>query len=115
VLRAGQLDEAIRELQASRADPRFRWQSSLYLGYCFKSRGNARLALRNFEEALEFLPPGETANRKDVLYELAHGHADAGDLAKAIDLAHELAHLDFAYRDISTLLEEWQNRVRQAS
>jgi tetratricopeptide (TPR) repeat protein len=115
LLRAGQLDEAIRELQASRADPRYRWQSSLYLGYCFKARSNARLALRNFEEALEFLPPGEATNRKDVLYELAQGYADAGDLAKAIDLAHELAHMDFAYRDISTLLEEWQNRVRQAS
>jgi tetratricopeptide (TPR) repeat protein len=115
LLRAGQLDEAIRELQTSRADPRYRWQSSLNLGYCFKARNNARLALRNFEEAREFLPPGETANRKDILYELAHGYADAGDLARAIDLAHELAHIDFAYRDISTLLEEWQNRLKQAS
>ncbi len=115
LLRAGQIDEAIRELQTSRGDPRYRWQSSLYLGYCFKARNNARLALRNFEEALEFLPPGETASRKDVLYELAHGYADAGDLARAIDLAHELAHIDFAHRDISTLLEEWQNRLKQAS
>jgi tetratricopeptide (TPR) repeat protein len=115
LLRGGQLDEAIRELQASRADPRYRWQSSLYLGYCFKARSNARLALRNFEEALENLPPGETANRKDVLYELAHGYADEGDLPRAIDLGHELAHLDFGYRDISTLIDEWQNRLRQAS
>jgi tetratricopeptide (TPR) repeat protein len=108
LLRAGQLDEAIREFQASRGDARFRWQSALYLGYCFKARNNWRLAQRNFEEALELLPPGETANRKDLLYELARGHADAGDLAKAIDIAHELAHLDFAYRDISALMDEWQ-------
>jgi tetratricopeptide (TPR) repeat protein len=114
LLRAGQLDEAIRELQASRCDARFRWQSSLYLGYCFKARNNWRLAQRNFEEALESLPVGEAANRKDILYELARGHADAGDLAKALDIAHDLAHLDFAYRDISALMDEWQARVRQA-
>ena len=114
LLRAGQLDEAICELQASRGDHRFRWQSSLYLGYCFKARNNWRLAQRNFEEALEALPLTESSNRKDILYELARGHADAGDLPKAIDVAHELAQVDVAYRDISTLMEEWQTRLRQA-
>ncbi len=79
------------------------------------AQNNARLALRNFEEALEALPPGETSDRKDVLYELARAHVDAGDLPRAIDLAHELAHIDFAYRDISALLDEWQTRLRQAS
>ena len=73
------------------------------------------MAQRSFEEALEHLPATETANRKSILYELARGHADAGDLGKAVDLASELAHLDFAYRDISTLIDEWQNRLRQAS
>ncbi len=38
LLRAGQIDEAIRELQAARADIRYRWQSSLHLGYCFRRR-----------------------------------------------------------------------------
>ncbi len=113
LMRAGQLDEAIRELQAARADPRLRWQSLLSLGFCFKARNNWRVAQRSFEEALECLPPGETANRKSILYELARGHADAGDLGKAVDLGSELAHLDFAYRDIQQLLDDWQ--ARQAS
>jgi tetratricopeptide (TPR) repeat protein len=114
LLRAGQLEEAIGELQASRGDTRFRWQSALYLGYCFKARNNWRLAQRNFEEALESLPPDETSNRKDILYELARGHAEAGDLAKAIDLGQELAQIDASYRDVGALLEEWQTRLRQA-
>jgi tetratricopeptide (TPR) repeat protein len=114
LLRAGQLDEAIRELQASRADARYRWQSALYLGYCFKARNNARLAQRNFEEALELLPANETVNRKDILYELARGAGEAGDWQKALEFATELAHLDFAYRDIGALIDEWQTRLRQA-
>jgi tetratricopeptide (TPR) repeat protein len=114
LLRAGQIDAAIVELQAARSDPRQRWKALLYLGYCFKSRNNWRLAQRNFEESMQNLPVGEEATRKELLYQLAHGSADSGDLAKAVDLAYELANLDFAYRDIGKLLDQWQAKLQQA-
>jgi tetratricopeptide (TPR) repeat protein len=114
LLRAGQHDEAIQMLQAARSDPRFRWQSMLWLGHCFKARNNWRLAQRNFEEALQNLPVGETAARKDLLFLLAQGFADEGDLTRAVDTGHELANLDFSYRDIGRLLDEWQNRINQS-
>ncbi|HEX5273181.1 MAG TPA: tetratricopeptide repeat protein [Gemmataceae bacterium] len=114
LLRAGQVDEAIRELQAARSDPRQHWRSLLYLAYCFKTRNNWRLAKRNFEECLQHLPPGEGATRKEVLFQLAQGSAEAGDLSAAVELAHELANLDFAYKDIGRLLDEWQARLEQA-
>lgn len=108
LLQLGQVDEAIHELQAARADPRRRWQALFHLGQCFKARSNWRLAQRNFEEALQALPPGELNWRKDLIYELATGCAEAGDFGHALDLAHELANLDFGYRDINHLLDKWQ-------
>ncbi len=114
LLRAGQLDEAILELQAARADPRYQWRALAYLGYAFKQRNNWRLAQRNFEEALQYLPAGEDVYRKELLYLLAQGAADAGDLAKALERAEELAHLDFAYREIGQLMDEWQVRLRES-
>jgi len=45
---------------------------------------------------------------------LAQGAADAGDLAKALERAEELAHLDFAYREIGQLMDEWQVRLRES-
>jgi Tfp pilus assembly protein PilF len=113
LLRAGQVDEAIRELQQTRADPRHHWRSLLYLGYCFKARNNWRLAQRNFEDALQNLPPGEDSLKKELLFQLAQGSADAGDLARAVELAYELANLDFGYRDIGKLLDEWQEKVQR--
>ncbi len=112
LLHLGQIDEAIHELQASRNDPRFRWQSQLALGQCFKARNHWRLAERNFEEALKNLPAGEITPRKEILYELAAGCAESNDLNKAIDLATELANIDLSYRDIGRLLDEWQMRVQ---
>jgi tetratricopeptide (TPR) repeat protein len=113
LLRTGQIDEAIRELQTARTDPRQHWRALLYLGYCFKARNNWRLAQRNFEEALRSLPAGETVNRKDLLFELAQGHATAGEMEKAVELGFELANLDFSYKGIGKLLDEWQTRLHQ--
>jgi tetratricopeptide (TPR) repeat protein len=114
LLRAGQVDEAIRELQALRNDPRHQWRVLLYLGYGFKARSNWRLAERNFEEALQHLPAGETNSRKEILFQLAQGAAKVGDLPKAVELGFELANLDFGYHDIGRLLDEWQNQLHKA-
>jgi tetratricopeptide (TPR) repeat protein len=111
--RAGQIDEAIRELQVARADARLHWQALMYLGHCFQGRDNWQLARRNFEEALKNMPDGEQALRKEVLFQLAQGHANAGELERAIELALDLADLDYSYRDIGLRLDEWQRRLGQ--
>jgi tetratricopeptide (TPR) repeat protein len=111
LFRLGQVDEAIKELQASRADPRHRWQSLFSLGRCFKARNNWRLAQRNYEEALQGIPANEVEQRKELLYELACGCAEANEISRAVELGHELANTDFAYRDIAQKLEEWERRA----
>src|SRR5262249_39590975 len=111
LLRASLVDEAIVELQKTRSDNRLRWKALLYLGHCFRSRHSWRLAERNFKEALENLPASEEGPRKEILFQLAHGSAEAGDFSRAVEVAMELANLDFGYRDIGRLLDEWQQRV----
>jgi tetratricopeptide (TPR) repeat protein len=113
LLRLGQFDEAIRELQPLRNDSRVQWRALLYLGYCFKNLHNWRLAQRNFEEALQLIPPNEEEVRKDLLFQLAVGCAEAGDLSHAVDVGHELANIDFGYRDINRLLDDWQSRLQE--
>jgi tetratricopeptide (TPR) repeat protein len=114
LMRTGQVDEAIKELQALRTDPRHQSKVLVYLGFCFKGRNNWRLAQRNFEEALQHLTPADENLRKEVLYQLASGYAEARELARAVDLACELANLDFGYKNISELLDQWQARLQKA-
>jgi tetratricopeptide (TPR) repeat protein len=110
LFKLGQVDEAIKELQAVRNDARCGWRALYHLGHCFQARSNARLALRNFEEAMQQLPASEAELRKELLYLLARGAADVGDLSRALDRGHDLAHLDFGYRDIGRLIDEWEQR-----
>ena len=111
LLKADLVDEAIQELQQARRDEKLRWKAAMYLGLCFKKRTNWRLAQRNFEEALTAVPPAEDAARKELLFQLASGSAESGDLARAIDLGHELANIDYAYKGIGKLLDEWNERL----
>ena len=114
LLKTGQVDEAIKELQAVRHDPRQRGKTLVYLGFCFVNRNNWKLAQRNFEEALPHLTPGDENLRKEILLQLAKGHAAAGDVHRAIDLGCELANLDFGFKDIAKLLDEWNAQVQKA-
>ncbi|MBX9624513.1 MAG: hypothetical protein K2X82_11955 [Gemmataceae bacterium] len=114
LLKADLLDEAIAELQQARKDDRVRWKAGLYLGLCFKKRNNWRLAERNFQEALAAVPAGEEAGKKELLYQLATGSAESGDLPRALDLGHELANLDFAFKGIGKLIDEWHDRLQNA-
>lgn len=114
LLRAGQNDEAISELQMARKDPRQLWRALVYLGFAFKSRNNWRLAQRNFKESLDQIPGSEENQKKEVLFQLATGHAEAGELNQAIDMGSELANLDFNYRDIGQLLDQWQDKLQES-
>ena len=108
------LDEAIVELQQARREPRLLWKAALHLGLAFQKKNNWRLAQRNLEEALAQVPATEEAGRKEILYQLAVGSAAAGELQRAVDLGHDLANLDFGFRDIGKLLDEWHERLQEA-
>jgi tetratricopeptide (TPR) repeat protein len=114
LFKADHTDEAIAELQQARRDDRLKWRAALLLGLCFKKRNNWRLAQRNFEEGLAAVPADDEATKKELLFQLATGSAENGDLARAIDLGHELANLDFAFKSIGTLLDEWNDRLQSA-
>lgn len=110
LVRAGHTEEAIRELQTVRNDPRCHGKALFYLGFCFKLRKNWRLAQRNFEEALPLLTD-DPALHKEALYLLATGSADVGEHSRAIDYACELANVDYGYKNINRLLDEWQAKA----
>lgn len=114
LLRAELIDEAINELQLARRDEKYKWKAAMLLGVCFKRRNNWRLAQRNFEEALAAVPGSDEAARKELLYQLASGCAENGDLPRALDLGHELANLDFGFKNIGKLLDEWNDRLQSA-
>lgn len=114
LLKGDRAEEAIAELQQARKDERLKWKAGLYLGLAFKKRKNWRLAQRNFEEALAAVPSSEEAAKKEILFQLASGAAEEGEWQRAVDLGHELANLDYNYKNIGQLLDDWTTRLQSA-
>ncbi|MFN5290449.1 MAG: tetratricopeptide repeat protein, partial [Planctomycetia bacterium] len=114
LLDLGDVDNAISELQLSRKDPRLAWKALAALGKCFSAKNNIALARRNLEDALKALPKEEDEPRKEILFTLAQSHAATGDFDKAVEIANEIANIDFSYQGIGKLLDEWMAKARQA-
>ena len=115
LIKADRIDEAIPELQLAKREERLKGRAAMYLGVCFRKRANWRLAQRNFEEALQLIPENDEAARKEVLYQLAVGSAEANEWQRALDHGNELANLDYGYKQIGGLLDTWQARLTGAS
>ena len=101
-----QYNEAIRELQLSRNDPRRKGVSILALGKCFQQIEQKRLALSHYTMAAEEIPERDINNKKEALrlagkIALTLGEIDAAEKQLSI-----LAAMDFSYKDVSALLDK---------
>jgi len=101
-----QYNEAIRELQLSRNDPRRKGISILALGKCFQQINQDRMALSHYAMAAEEIPEREIESKKEALrlagkLALTMGEVDAAEKHLSV-----LAALDFTYKDVSALLDK---------
>jgi tetratricopeptide (TPR) repeat protein len=116
--KAEEYSEAIKSFQAASGDPKTKAQVHLGLGECFQAIKQYKLALQNYEAALEALSPREVDDRKWALYlagylslALAEKHLPGGDsqghqeLERAENHLNELASLEFGYKDVAKLLD----------
>jgi tetratricopeptide (TPR) repeat protein len=97
--------EAIKQFQLARNDPRLKGLCLLRLGQCFQQIKQFSLAMSHFASAIEEIPDRDAENKKSALLL-------AGKMAlylKEVDTAEKyltaLASLDFGYKEVSELLD----------
>ena len=101
------LDRAISEFQQSVKDPKKKSDSHVYLGQAFQSKKMYDLAEKQYEQA----QLGVIADERKlyIIYNRAKCSAEAGKLPKAVDLGKSIMEVDINYKDISQLVERWEN------
>ena len=102
----GQYNEAIREFQQARNDPARKGRCMLHLGQCFEQINQHRLAKTHYESAVKEIPDREEEQKKEALYQAAKLSMTLDDLDTAERHLTTLAELDFAYKNVSTLLDK---------
>ena len=91
-------------------DAKLAFSSSTHLGQCFKAKKIYDLAIKEFENAGK--KPGVSAgDRLNVLYETANCYEEMEKWPDALAIYKKILEKDFAFRDVSTKVDEIQNRI----
>ena len=101
LIRAGDVDEALSELQKCQNEPRVRGEALFLLGQCFQQKGILDLARKEYERALE----GRNAideRAKEILYNLGSIAESEGSLEEARSRYIQIYEVDINYRDVAS-------------
>jgi len=96
----GLLDDAIREFQISRHDPKFFIHSASMLGVCYMEKGVYPLAVEAIQSALMKVTKKEEAHW-GLKYDLALAYEQMGKMREALDLYTEVYGWDSKFRDVA--------------
>ncbi len=106
----GLVDDAIKEFQTSKNDPKRFLQSSTMLGVCYMEKGLCTLAVDVLEKAIETLQDKDESYWA-LSYELAEAHEKNNDLNKALALYTEIYGWDAKFRNVSDKMDHLQSQL----
>tara|TARA_R110002096_G_scaffold4501_3_gene21048 strand:- start:736 stop:2172 length:1437 start_codon:yes stop_codon:yes gene_type:complete len=101
---AGELKDAIPQLQRAQSSPNLRTKAMLLLGKCYEGRNMNDLAIDQFQKAAAELQIMDDT-KKELLYSLGQIHQKVGDKAAALECMKEIYAVDYGYRDVADLVE----------
>lgn len=104
LLKVGDVDAALAELQKCQEEPRTREEAVFLLGRCFQEKGIHDLAIKQFEKALESRSKID-GRAKEILYHLGSLAEAKGDLEAARGHFIRIYEVDIAYRDVAAKMQ----------
>ena len=105
----GEIKEAIAELQLAKADVTRKGDCLFSLGQCFEHIKQHKLAMSHYNEAIAELSDA-AENKKEALYLAAKLSMELNDYETAEKYGHQLAALDFSYKDVGEILDKIAQR-----
>ncbi len=112
LMKTGELDGAIKELQVARTSSQKRTIALNYLGECFRLKGQPDMAAEQFEKALSELYVMDSF-KKEVMYNLGRAHEDLGDVEKALQQYKQIYAEDIGFRDVNERVQKAYERRKQ--
>lgn len=104
LIRAGDVDGALVELQRCQEEPRVKDEALFLLGQCFQRKGIYDLAKKEYERALT--GSGRVDDRaKEILYNLGLIAEEEGDGSEARAYYIRIYEVDIGYRDVASKME----------
>lgn len=107
LMKIGEFDGAMGELQKAVGDPRTRRDAQFSLAQCFQGKGYADLARKEYQKCLEGTP-GVDDRAKEILYNLGLIAETEGNGAEARTFFARIFEVDIGYRDVVAKMERYK-------
>jgi tetratricopeptide (TPR) repeat protein len=105
LVRTGELDQAMSELQKAMGDPRAKREAQVLLAQCFQGKGYLDLARKEYQRALES-GIGVDERAKEILYNLGAIAEAENNAAEARAAYARIFEVDIGYRDVADKMEK---------
>lgn len=119
---AGQIDDAIGSFQQSKAEPKSRGYSHLFLGKCYVHKDWLDEAIDTLGQGIEHHPSDHDTLGKELRYDkmaihqtLAEKNDDLDHAKQAQSLASHLLQTDINYRDIRDRMDKIKAQINKMS
>jgi len=103
------IDEAIKEFQVALRSPRYKKRCQIYLARCMYAKGMTELAEEQFVTAMKDIA-GMTAEKKEIMYDLAQIYEHAGRNDEALKLLKDIYAADVGYRDVGKRIQAFYTK-----
>jgi tetratricopeptide (TPR) repeat protein len=107
LMRTGELDLAMSELQKAAGDSRAKREAQFLLAQCFQSKGYFDLARKEYQRALEG-SPNVDERAKEILYNLGAIAEAENNAAEARAAYARIFEIDIGYRDVAAKMEKFR-------
>lgn len=104
LLEAGNIQDAIPELQRAKQNPSVRLKAMSMLGRCFVQKNMFDMAAGQFQSAVSEMTAMDTV-KKDTLYELALVYEKMGKKDDYLRCLKEIIEVDYGYKDAAQRVE----------
>ncbi len=105
LMKSGDLDLALGELQKAISDSRIQREVRFWLAQCFQKKGFVELAKKEYQKALEGTSTVDE-RAKEILYNLGALAEAEGDSAQARSHYTRVYEVDIGYRDVAAKMEQ---------
>ncbi len=107
----GLIDDAIKEFQTSRSDPKCALRSMTMLGICYMDKGLFPLAIEAFKNALDAIGGTRDESHIGAKYDLAYAYEKNGNLKEAFEIFSEIYGLDSKFRQVNERLNHLRSML----
>jgi len=105
LIRAGQFNEAIPELQRAKQNPNARLKAMNLLGQCYSAKGMLDLAIKQYQEAASEMVAMD-AVKKEILYSMGLIYERMGKKDESLKCMKDIYEVDAGYKDVTQRVEQ---------